>query len=236
MEHEIKFDKYIKAETGYHWDRLSKDLEKRNLFLVTRYNMVVKHVKPDVTGSILDVGCGDGCLSYLLAQKADSVIGLDVSPEALSYANKKTEESDIQNLEFIMGTAYQLPFRNDNFSHVVAAEVIEHLLYPEKMLAEIRRVFNDKGRILITTPIRQSERPVDPNHVREFSRFEFKKVLAPVFGKVEILDSHPDFLVRLNRKSMYKFFLNLINIITGFNPFETSGWRKYVQQIAIVET
>ncbi|GAG21106.1 unnamed protein product, partial [marine sediment metagenome] len=55
MEHEIKFDKCIKAETGYHWDRLSKDLEKRNLFLVTRYNMVVKHVKPDVTGSILDV-------------------------------------------------------------------------------------------------------------------------------------------------------------------------------------
>lgn len=236
MVHEIKFDKYIKAETGYHWDRLSQDLEKRNLFLVTRYNMVVKNVKPNVTGVILDVGCGDGCLSYLLSQKADSVIGLDVSPEALSFAKKKTEESGIQNIEFILGTAYHLPFRGDSFSHAVAAEVIEHLVYPEKMLVEIRRVFNDKGRILITTPIRQSERPKDPNHVREFSKFEFIKVLTPFFDKVEIIDSHPDLLVRLNRKSMYKFFLNLINIITGFNPFETSGWRKYVQQIAIVES
>ena len=74
MKNEIEFLKY-KKRGAYHWDQISYNLIKRNCFVKARYNYIIKLIKKhfnkiDVTGKkIIDIGCGDGVLSYLLAKK-----------------------------------------------------------------------------------------------------------------------------------------------------------------------
>ncbi|TET78235.1 MAG: hypothetical protein E3J41_04990, partial [Candidatus Cloacimonadota bacterium] len=69
MEEELIFDKYKKRGAGYHWEQISKSMGGRNTFVVARYNIVLGQVEDCKDKTILDVGCGDGALSYLLSRQ-----------------------------------------------------------------------------------------------------------------------------------------------------------------------
>jgi len=72
--------------------------------------------------------------------------------EAIKFAKEKCK--NVKNIEFLVASAYELPFEDNSFDYIVSSEVIEHLKYPEKMLLEIKRVWNKKGKIIISTPIK----------------------------------------------------------------------------------
>jgi ubiquinone/menaquinone biosynthesis C-methylase UbiE len=232
---EIKFDKYKKKGAGYHWDQIGKTITKRNIFVVARYNIVLNQISDSKGKRILDVGCGDGVLSYLLSQKGAFVIGVDSSDKAIKFAKKKTR--NIRNIEFIKASAYYLPFKRDSFDYVVSSDVIEHLQEPQKMLAEIKRVYNRKGKVIITTPLRFTDEPLDKMHVQEFFESEFRRLLSDYFTEIEIIKSHPLVFMELqNRHFLVKYLFNLLNLLFRFNPFEkTNGWRYYAIQTAVIE-
>ncbi len=235
MDQEIKFDKYKKRGAGYHWDQISKSISKRNIFVVARYNLVLNQTGDCKGKRMLDIGCGDGALSYLLCQKGGFVIGVDSSDAAINLAKKKTK--NVKNIEFIKASAYCLPFKHNCFDYVISSDVVEHLQEPHRMLAEIKRVFNGKGKVIITTPLRFTEEPLDKMHVQEFFESDFRKLLSVYFGKIEIVKSHPLVFMELqNRRFLYKLFLNLLNLLFGFNPFKKAkGWRYYAMQTAVIE-
>jgi ubiquinone/menaquinone biosynthesis C-methylase UbiE len=235
MTEEIKFDKYNKRGAGYHWDQISRSITKRNIFVVARYNIVLNQIGENCKGKrILDIGCGDGALSYLLSQKEGFVIGVDDSDEAIKFAKKKTR--DIGNMEFIKASAYYLPFKHNSFDYVVSSDVIEHLQEPHKMLAEIKRAFNEKGKAIITTPLRFTEEPLDKMHVQEFFESAFRRLLSDYFTEIKIIKSHPLVFMELeNRHFLVKYLFNLLNLLFLFNPFEkTNGWRYYAMQTAVI--
>jgi len=237
---EIEFQKYKTRGAGYHWEQISNSLRKRNIFVVARYELILDLIGKEIKGKrVLDVGCGDGVLSYLLAKKGANVIGIDSSEEAIRFAKERCR--DLSNLNFQVASAYELPFSKDNFDYVISSEVIEHLKYPEKMLAEIKRIWNGRGKIIITTPIRFTETPLDKMHYKEFFENEFKLLLKKYFEEIEIIKSHPLFWVEFQNKlilghSLPKIFLNCLNILFGFNPFlKINGWRYYTLQTAIIK-
>jgi len=231
------FDKYRKRGAGYHWEQISKSITKSNIFVKARYNIVLNQLETRDKKQILDVGCGDGALSYLLAGKTGAfVIGIDSSDEAINFAKKKTENA--KNVDFMKASAYYLPFKRDSFDYVISLDVIEHLRKPEKMLAEIKRVFNGQGKVIITTPLRFTEKPIDSMHIQEFFESDLKKLIGKFFDtEVSIIKSHPLVFMELqNRHFLVKYLFNLLNLLFRFNPFENSKhWRYYAMQTLVIE-
>ncbi len=238
LNEEIKFDKYEKRRVGYHWEQISKSVTKMNIFVKARYGLVLNQVKLSVGKRILDIGCGDGALTYLLSQQKKAyVIGVDPSIEAINFAKKKTRGT--KNIEFVIASAYNLPFVDDSIDYVVSSDVIEHLQQPEKMLLEIKRAFNGNGKVVITTPIRLTEQPLDRLHVHELFESDFKELLGKFFGaNIRIIASHPLVFTELqNRHYIIRYSFNLLNLISRFNPFKnTRGWRYYAIQTAVIES
>jgi len=233
MSYEIKFKKYDERGAGYHWDQVSTSITKRNTFVIARYTTILSQICEGKR--ILDIGCGSGALTYLISQKGGMVIGVDVLDGAIKFAREKTK--NIRNIGFIKASACHLPFKNDCFDYVVSSDVIEHLEEPDKMLAEIKRVYNGNGKVVITTPLRFTEEPLDRMHVQEFFESDFRKLLCKYFNAIKIIKSHPVVFMELqNKHFIVRVIFNLLNLFFRFNPFQkTTGWRYYAMLTAVVE-
>ena len=96
--------------------------------------------------TILDLGCGTGEMSARLSQGHHQIIGLDISPVAMQKFAQRRFPGIVATLE--MG----IPFQNGSFDLVWCSEVIEHLISPERLLAECFRVLKPGGRLLLSTP------------------------------------------------------------------------------------
>ena len=148
-----------------------------------RYAVVLDVVKGK---TVLDVACGEGYGSLLMADIAHAVVGVDISDEAVRHATSLYEK---QNLKFVQGSATNLTFPDDSFDVVVSFETIEHLARQEKMLAEIRRVLRPSGVLIISSPNRPvySEESGEHNdfHVKELDYREFDVLLRSQFPTVE---------------------------------------------------
>jgi SAM-dependent methyltransferase len=103
---------------------------------------------------VLDVGCGPGTITAGLAEAVlpGRVTGLDVAPAQLSRARRMVEGREILNVEFLAGSAYQLPFADEAFDLTFAHALIEHLNEPHAALAEFRRVTKRGGVIALCSP------------------------------------------------------------------------------------
>jgi len=224
MDNSVReFQKY-KTRGAYHWEQISKHFLKRNAFVLARYKNVIHLLKNELVSlkdkKILDVGCGDGVLSYLLAQEGAIVSGIDYSDIAIEFAKEKTERLDIN---FVQGSAYELPYKDSTFDAVVSSDVIEHLEDVSLYLSEIDRVVGSEGVVIISTPIKCTEYPLDKEHVVEWFEDEFKIVIEEKFQNSEYYYSHPIALQEIYEATYFgkvwgRVFINLYSILD--NPFE----------------
>jgi GT2 family glycosyltransferase/SAM-dependent methyltransferase len=99
---------------------------------------------------ILDIACGEGYGSNILAQRARAVTGVDISPEAVAHAREAYEGVD--NLSFLNGSAAEIPLPDGRFDAVVSFETLEHLTQHEEMLSEIHRVLKPSGFLILSSP------------------------------------------------------------------------------------
>ena len=135
---------------------------------------------------VLDLACGEGYGSALLAATAGSVQGVDISAEAVAHARRRY--ADGRNLVFHEASATALPFPDAHFDVAVSFETIEHLTGQEEMLAEIRRVLKPDGFLVISSPNKAiySDRRnfVNDFHVRELYFSQLDELLRQQFGAV----------------------------------------------------
>jgi SAM-dependent methyltransferase len=143
---------------------------------------------------VLDAGCGAGYGSAELAQAADSVVGVDLAPEAIDFARANY---GLPNLRFEQASCEALPHPGGSFDLVVAFEVIEHLGHWREFLLEVRRVLAPAGQLVVSTPNKlyytESRGPsgANPFHVHEFDFEEFQNELKAVFPYVSMyLENH----------------------------------------------
>ena len=134
---------------------------------------------------ILDIACGEGYGSALLAKSAQSVVGVDIAQEAIDHAQELYRAS---NLKFVQGSATQLEFADASFDVVVSFETIEHLAEQEQMLKELSRVLRSDGILIISSPNRPiySEESGELNefHVKELDFQEFDDLLGQQFKSI----------------------------------------------------
>lgn len=97
---------------------------------------------------ILDIGCAQGTLALLLAERGHRVTAVDLRPAFLEYAQSRYTHGDI---EFIAANVLEDELPN-NFDLIFANQIVEHLVYPEKLLLRLRRSLKAGGRLVMTTP------------------------------------------------------------------------------------
>lgn len=159
--------------------------EERGTFLATHIG----------TGKrVLDIGCRDGALTRFF-HTGNSVTGVDIDAQALARA-KQTLGIQTEHLD--LNGPWPLP--PQSFDAVVAAEVIEHLYYPDVVLGKIATVLKPGGVLLGTVPNafslmhrlryvlkRKKGTPLeDPTHINHFTVAELEGVLKKHFREVTV--------------------------------------------------
>lgn len=143
---------------------------------------------------VLDIGCRDGALTKFYAA-GNMVLGLDIDEEALIRAK---ESLGIEVKHTDLNGAWEVPV--NSFDVVVAAEVIEHLYYPEHVLEKIHEVLNPGGFLVGSIPhafslqnrvklflgIKRGTPLQDPTHINHFTTKEFRGLLEKRFKSVEL--------------------------------------------------
>jgi len=103
---------------------------------------------------VLDVGCFVGTELFMLPKvSGGSYFGIDVSFDAIAYANKMAEKRGENQIKFQAVDANKpLPFEVNKFDVVYALELVEHLHDPGKFFDQVFRVLKPGGRLIISTP------------------------------------------------------------------------------------
>lgn len=114
-------------------------------------------------GPVLDLGCGTGELSTMIARNS-SVIGVDQSPRVLEAAR-----AACPNGEFRLGEIEHLPLRNEEVQTVVASMVLHHLPEPMTGLREANRVLG-KGGALVVVDLKEHEEEAMQRDFADFWR------------------------------------------------------------------
>lgn len=151
----------------------------RYYFVTTQFDLKDK--------TILDIASGEGYGSNILAQRAKYVYGVDISEEAVAHAKSKYKSN---NLQYLHGSATNIPIANETIDMVVSFETIEHHDKHEEMMREIKRVLKPNGILIISSPNKKeyTDVPKYENHfhVKELYTDEFMSLISRHFLKTKL--------------------------------------------------
>jgi ubiquinone/menaquinone biosynthesis C-methylase UbiE len=173
---------------------MAKEWTGERLETFVLHDITIEHLhryalaKEFVAGkTVLDIACGEGYGSNLLAETALLVRGVDIDESVIAKAKNKYSR---KNLSFAAGSVEKIPFEAASFDVVVSFETLEHISAHDTMLAEIKRVLKHGGILLISTPDRKSYSDMpgysNPFHKKELSEQEFRVLLKKYFRYQEL--------------------------------------------------
>ena len=99
------------------------------------------------TDEVLELGCGTGIFSAMIAERVKRLTATDFSPEMLEQARQRL--ADCNNVEIRREDACQTSFADDSFSAVLAANLLHHARAPASVVRECRRVVRPGGRVVV---------------------------------------------------------------------------------------
>ncbi|WP_315524678.1 class I SAM-dependent methyltransferase [Pseudoramibacter alactolyticus] len=135
----------------------SKDAPKMKAFLLQEIKetglawktLIEQHLEDYQNGKILDVGCGTGFISLLLAQIGFEVIAIDNNAAMLKEAEKTSEELGFSNkITFMLKDAASMDFPDNTFDAVVSRHAFWLFNNPKKVYAEWYRILKSGGCML----------------------------------------------------------------------------------------
>ena len=164
---------------------------KEDHLMVLRHLVAYEFAKRTLSGCgrVLDLGCGEGYGSALLAEAVDEVVGLDVDEAAIAHASAQHASA---NCRFQRYDGERLPFEDGAFDAVVSFQVIEHITGDRQYVSAVSRVLKPGGKLILTTPnaanrLKPGGKPWNRFHVREYRAAELWDLLAEGFDSVELL-------------------------------------------------
>ena len=134
-----------------------KDAPKMKAFLLREINetgaawktLIEQHLEDYQNGKILDVGCGTGFISLLLAQIGCDVIAIDNNVAMLKEAEKTSEELGFSNkITFMLKDAASMDFTDNTFDAVISRHAFWLFNNPKKVYREWYRILKSGGSML----------------------------------------------------------------------------------------
>jgi ubiquinone/menaquinone biosynthesis C-methylase UbiE len=140
---------------NYFWHRKHQKVLK--LFMHCVRQLAVSAASAPLT--LIDVGCGQGTDLFRLYdalsdQRAQwQLMGVDADPTLLHLCNLKKDLLKADNVQFLsLDITERLVFEDHSVDVLYCSEVIEHLLEPEALLGEFKRILKPGGYLILTTP------------------------------------------------------------------------------------
>jgi ubiquinone/menaquinone biosynthesis C-methylase UbiE len=110
-------------------------------------------LNPKNGDKILDVGCGTGILTRLIAPSLfpkGSITGIDISNQFIELARNHIQDLKYKSIiKFDVGSAEKLPYPDEYFDAVFATRLLIHVDNPQQTIKELKRVVKKKGRIIL---------------------------------------------------------------------------------------
>lgn len=100
-------------------------------------------------GRLVDIGTGTGRMIDLFGEAAQSVIGIDRSPEMLRLARAKLTRPELAHVELRQGDMFALPLLSASADVVIIHQVLHYAQQPEAAIAEAARLLAPGGRLLV---------------------------------------------------------------------------------------
>ena len=133
---------------------------------------------------VVDLACGEGYGSDLLAEHAAEVVGVDANPEAFEHARLRYRRD---NLRFERGLIEEFSEPQDA---IVFLQTIEHVERPGELLKRLAQLapvayVSTPNRLTLAPP--GAAKSDNPWHLREYTISEYRELLEPCFSRVDVL-------------------------------------------------
>ena len=174
------------------WDKLSPFYDFfENIYNGKCYKGIAERIKEYVAEEdiVLECACGTGLLTLPMAQKCKKVIATDYSVGMLRQTKKKVAK--YSNTKVEKASILELPFKDNKFNVVVAANVIHLLDEPDKAISELKRVCKPNGKIILPTYINNEKK-------NSIIAAKFLSILGVKFKRQFSLASYKEFLASHN--------------------------------------
>lgn len=188
------------------------------------YKICKKIIKNTNIKSVLDIGCGSATkLMNLIYPITKEVYGIDQT-RIINYCRKrfKLDTFLVDNIE---DPSLKL---EKKFDMIICADVIEHLLNPDKIIEYIKKYCHKDTIIVLSTPERdilrgkKCNKSIKPTHVREWNREEFNSYLKSRDLQILYQNVSQSFRILLNFKNSIKDIKNDFIILL----YKASNYNK----------
>jgi ubiquinone/menaquinone biosynthesis C-methylase UbiE len=214
----------VKGEEWYQADEVAQEYDVKRFSrggrLIDRREKraVLEALNPLDDRNVLEIACGTGRFTVMLAERGADIVGLDISSAMMAEGRKKARAAGVDDrIEFLRGDAARLPFPDDHFDTVFAMRFFHLADTPAKFLAEMCRVskeqvffdtFNDRStRVLYNWLL--------PMGSRLYGREEVNRLIDG--AGLTLVDASHDFVLP------YGFYRKIPNRLAGaFRSVDTA--------------
>jgi 2-polyprenyl-3-methyl-5-hydroxy-6-metoxy-1,4-benzoquinol methylase len=167
-------------------ERTLPDVPEENYWF--RRHLVVYEWIAGLVGAerVIDMACGEGYGSDVLARAASSVVGVDANPEALEHARLRYRRANLRFARELVETF------SEPADAVVFLQTIEHLSDAGAALRHFGSLVGERGTVFLSTPNvltlapRGASRSGNPWHVHEYRAEEFEQLCRASFANVDM--------------------------------------------------
>ncbi len=189
----------IIASTPWAWDY-------GKTFYYHEYVFAAKYITAQDT--VLDLSCGWGSGTNILASVCKKAIGADVSEALISSAR---DRFDRDNLRFIVSDGQDVQLEENTVDVVVSIHTMEHVEDDAKFLSEIQRVLRPGGKLILEVPLRMrrpfihNDNPFVPKtaefpgHVREYDVDGFVALVGRYFEIEQVMGDNRGYYCAVSR-------------------------------------
>lgn len=154
-------------------DLLSKDEstgEETLKLHIERYEFASQHLNK---GNILDIACGVGYGSYIIAQNdsCETITGVDIDADAIAYAKERYKHP---KTTFINKNALEYT-SNIKYDTIISLETIEHIPNPANYIAHLKTLIKPGGYLIGSVPTTPSV-DANPHHVTDFTPASIRRI------------------------------------------------------------
>ena len=189
----------------------SSHLDPSENVIFQRHMIAYKEASKLISGTVLEIGCGEGYGISELVKFSEKYIGVDKFDTFISEEIKKNNDIVFHKMEI----PPLLNIEANSIDFVVTFQVIEHIQDDHYFLKEIFRVLKPGGKLLLTTPNKLMSLSRNPWHIREYTPFEMKDILSKYFAKTQVNGVYGNDLVM----EYYKKNKESVKKITRFDIF-----------------
>jgi len=98
---------------------------------------------------VADLGAGEGTLAQLLAQRAEKVIAVDLSPKMVEFGQDLANRNGLTNLEYRIGDIEEPPIDPGTLDLAILSQALHHAEHPQRALDAAFRILKPGGRLIV---------------------------------------------------------------------------------------